>query len=410
VGITSLLRTVLCVQDTVIEKVYWEDGALKVSVRPYSRNLNRCSRCRKRRLLHDVMSRRRHLRSIDLGSCKVYLVGDTHRVRCPEHGNVVAHVPWARRRSRFTLAFEDLACWLATHCSQSTVATYLRTTWRSIRHIIARRVMSSKWPAATADLRRIGIDEISYRKGQRYITVVVNHDSGRLAWVAPGRSKEVVASFFDTVGTERCSRIRLVTRDAASWISTVVEERCPQAVQCMDPFHVVQWATNAVDQTRRALFRTTYYWSHERKTRASKSARWILLRNKADLNPEQLTGLAEIQKENKPLYRAYLLKEQLRLVFRLPTAEAQRHLDRWLIWALRSKVPQFMALAKTISKHRDGIRACIEHGASNARVEAMNISLRLIARKAYGFHSAEAFIGLAMLKHSGVCPALPGRA
>jgi transposase len=346
---------------------------------------------------------------MDLGTLMVYLVADTHRVACPEHGVVIAHVPWARPASRFTLAFEDLSCWLATHCNQTVVARYLRTTWRSIGHVIADRVGASEWPVATAELERIGIDEISYRKGQQYLTVVVDHASSRLVWAAPGRNKETVGRFFDLLGPERCSRIKVVTRDAASWISTVVSERCPQAAQCMDPFHVIQWATEAVDAVRRSLYRVPYYWSRTRRARALRGARWILLRNRDDLSDKQLAGLAEIQEANRPLYRAYLLKEQLRLVFQLPVDEAMRHLDRWLVWARRSQIPKFVKLARTIAAHRDAIRASIEHGASNGRVEAMNTGIRLLTRRAYGFHSPDALIALAMLKHGGLCPPLPGR-
>ena len=408
-GLASLLRSVLCVQDTVFGHVRLEGEDLIVDARPRARDRNRCSHCQRRCPFHDALTKGRRWRSIDLGSCMVYLVGDTHRVRCPEHGVVVAHVPWARRASRFTVAFEDQGCWLATNCNKTVVAHYLRTTWRSIGHVIEGRVATSDWPVKTADLERIGIDEISYRKGQRYLTVVVDHESGRLVWAAPGRSKAVVGSFFEALGEERCAKIKVVTRDAATWISTAVSEHCPKAVQCMDPFHVVQWATKAVDAVRRDIYRPPWYWSRSRSAQAIKGTRWILLRNRDDLTAAQTEGLAAIQKDNRPLYRAYLLKEQLRLVFQLPLAEATRHLDRWLVWARRSQIPQFVALAKTITKHRDGILASVEHQASNGRVEAMNTSIRLITRKAYGFHSANALIGLAMLKHGGLCPSLPGR-
>jgi transposase len=409
VGLASLLRSALCIQETVIERVCWEGADLIVHVRPRARDRDRCSRCRRRCRFYDRLRTGRRWRSMDLGSLMVFLVTDTHRVVCPEHGVVVAHVPWARHGSRFTLAFEDLACWLATHCNQTVAGGYLRTTWRSIGHVIEGRVTMTDWPVVTAQLKRIGIDEISYRKGQRYLTVVVDHDSGRLVWAAPGRSKETVGRFFDLLGPERCAQIEIVTRDAATWISTVVSERCPQAAQCMDPFHVVKWATEAVDAVRRELYRPPHYWSRSRRTRAVKGARWILLRNRGDLSSKQSAGLAEIQRTNRPLYRAYLLKEQLRLVFQLPVAEAMRHLDRWLVWARRSQIARFVALAHTITEHRDSIRASIERGASNGRVEAMNTGIRLLARKAYGFHSPDAMIALAMLKHGGLCPPLPGR-
>jgi transposase len=164
-----------------------------------------------------------------------------------------------------------------------------------------------------------------------------------------------------------------------------------------------------VDAVRREVFRPPRYWDRARAARAVRGARWILLRNRDDLSDKQSAGLAEIQKTNRPLYRAYLLKEQLRLVFQLPVAEAMRHLDRWLVWARRSQIARFVSLAQTIAEHRDGIRASIERGASNGRVEAMNTGIRVLTRKAYGFHGPDAVIVLAMLKHGGLCPSLPAR-
>ena len=133
----------LCVQATVFGHVRWIGEDLVVDVRPYARDRDRCSRCRRRCNFYDALTTGRRWRSIDLGSCMVYLVGDTHRVRCPEHGVVVAHVPWARHGSRFTVAFEDLGCWLATNCNKTVVAHYLRTTWRSIGRVMEGRVATS---------------------------------------------------------------------------------------------------------------------------------------------------------------------------------------------------------------------------------------------------------------------------
>ena len=350
VGFKRILRRALCLQGVVIEDDWMPDeDTLILRVKPEWSQRGRCSRCQRKGKFYDRLTPNRRWRSMDLGALRVFLEADTCRVRCPDHGVVVAHVPWARPASKLTLAMEDLACWLATEGSQSAVAEFLRITWRSVGAAIKRRVGQTDWPVHTLDLKRIGIDEISYRKGHKYLTVVVDHDSGRLIWAAPGRRKETVDQFFDLLGKERCARITLVTRDAATWISTVVADRCPNAVQCMDPFHVVQWATKAVDEVRRETWRALQYWSHPEAAKFIKGAIWILRRNRSDLSNDQLKSLAAIQKDNKHLYRAYLLKEQLRLIFQLPTDEALRLLDRWLVWARRSQIPQFVDLASTVT-------------------------------------------------------------
>jgi transposase len=409
VGLRRILKNALCLQGTVIEKVKRSDGSLLLHVRPTKGASRRCSRCLKRCSTHGRLSTGRRWRSMDLGCTRVYLEGCTYRVRCPEHGVVVAHVPWAHPGSRFTTAFVELAAWLATHSPKDTVAEFLGTTWRSVGSAIHRCLSRNEWPIHTLPLRVIGIDEISYRKGQRYITVIVDHESGRLLWAAPGTGKAVLHQFFDILGPDRCKLIEFVTRDSATWISTVIDERCPQAHQCMDPFHVVQWATKAVEKVRRSTWWNSKYWSSSTTYRNIKGAHWILRRSAEDLTEIQAEGLALIQKENRPLYRAYLLKEQLRLIFRLPYNDAIRLLERWLVWARRSKIPQFREVAKSIVREQAAIEATLRYRHTNARVEAINTSLRLIVRQAYGFHSAGPMITLAMLKHGGLCPPLPGR-
>jgi len=139
-------------------------------------------------------------------------------------------------------------------------------------------------------------------------------------------------------------------------------------------------------------------------------ARWALWKAPERLTARQRGKLATIQQTNRRLYRAYLLKEQLRVVFHEATSEgAIELLDAWVAWARRSRLPSFVKLAATISAHRASIAATLTHRLSNARMEAANTTIRLITRRAFGFHSAAALIALAMLTLGGLCPPLPGR-
>lgn len=238
------------------------------------------------------------------------------RVNCPEHGVVAAAVPWARAGSGFTRAFEDQCGWLAVHASRTAVAQLMRVAWRTIGRMVERLAdEGSKRTDLLAGLTRIGIDELSYRKGQKYLTVVVDHDSGRLVWMAPGRDTATVRKFFDALGPERSAALKLVSADGASWIDAAVSECAPQAIRCMDPFHVVQWATDALDQVRRALWQQLRQEASPARAHDLKRARWALWKNPANLNARQRHTLAWLAKSNAPLYRAYLLKESLRTVF-----------------------------------------------------------------------------------------------
>jgi transposase len=162
-------------------------------------------------------------------------------VRCHQHGVVVAAVPWARHGAGFTRGFEDTAAWLAVHTSQAAVAELLRVAWRTVGRILTRVAEEAGQGVDRLEgLRRIGIDEISHRKGHRYLTVVVDHDTGRLVWAAPGHDEATLDRFFDALGQQRSGQLNLVSADAATWIANTLARRCPQAVLCLDPFHVVR--------------------------------------------------------------------------------------------------------------------------------------------------------------------------
>jgi transposase len=370
---------------------------------------------------------RRRWRALDLGTIQAVLEAEAPRVRCPEHGPTVAAVPWARHAAGHTYAFDEQVAWLATQCSKSAITELMRIAWRTVGAIITR-----VWADVEAvhdrfaDLRRIGIDEISYKRGQRYLTVVVDHDSGRLVWAAPGRENTTLERFFDALGEERSALITHVSADGADWISAVVARRCPNAVRCADPFHIVKWATEALDDVRRQAWNAArsrpggraarIRWSRGRirqdaagAAKALKHARFALWKNPENLTTRQAAKLAWIAKTDPRLHRAYLLKEGLRLVFQLGYDEAVEALEAWIGWARRCRIPTFVDLQRRIVKHKPSILAAIEHGLSNGRIESVNTKIRLITRVAFGFKSPDALIALAMLNLGGHRPVLPGR-
>jgi len=401
----------LGLERTVVESVEIDDqGQLVAAVRAHHKDSDRCGICGRRAPGFDLGEGRRRWRALDLGTTIAHVEAEAPRVRCPEHGVVVCRVPWARHDSRFTLAFEQQVAWLAVNTSGSAVAELMRISWRSVGAICERvAAVAGRDADLLAGLKRIGIDEISHRKGHRYLTVVVDHDTGRLVWAAPGRDKATVEAFFDALGEKRAKQLKLVSCDMAGWIEAVLEKRCPKARRCVDPFHVVQLATEALDKVRREVWNEARRQGRGDVAAELKGARYALWKNPENLTTRQQSKLADIERLNRPLYRAYLLKEQLRQIYRLGPRAAVRLLDEWLDWARRSRLRPFVKLARTITEQREGIVAAIRHGLSNARVEAINTQIRLIARRAFGFHSPQALISLAMLKLGGLCPPLPGR-
>jgi transposase len=417
-------------KSTVVERVDFDEvvGVVVASVRPRA-GRSRCGVCGRRSAGYDRGEGRRRWRTLDFGTVQVWLEADAPRVGCRVHGPTVRQVPWARHGAGHTKVFDQQVAWLATQCSKTAICALMRVAWRTVGAIIAR-VWADVEAAHDqfAGLERIGIDEISYKRGYKYLTVVVDHDTGRLVWAAPGHDKATLNRFFDALaasgksaGEDRGAAISHVSADGADWIAKVVTDRCPTAIRCADPFHVVKWATDALDQVRREI------WNHARRAggqtrshghgrrdaignaKAVKDARYALWKNPEHLTANQQVKLDWIAKTNPTLYRAYLLKEGLRTVFRLDHDEAAEALDRWCSWARRCRIPIFVDLQRRILAHRENILAAIKHGLSNGRIESVNTKIRLITRIAFGFRSATPLIALAMLNLGGHRPTLPGR-
>jgi transposase len=409
-------------QGAAVKRVECEPGdTVVVHVRVTRSARSRCGVCRRRCPGYDP-GRRRRWRALDWGTSRVFLEAQVPRVSCREHGVVVAYVPWARHDVGHTRTFDQQVAWLATRTAKSTVTTLMRIAWRTVGAIITR-----VWDQAQAEspdpfdgLRRIGIDEVSYKRGFRYLSVVVDHDTGFLLWAGEGRTRQTLARFFTELGPQRCAAITHVSSDAADWISDMVTRHCPQAVRCADPFHVVAWATEALDDTRREAWNDARRTGpriakgHDRRDAAGharrlKHARYALWKNPENLTDRQRDKLAWIAKTDPRLHRAYLLKEGLRFVFTVKGEAGRQALDRWLSWASRSRIPAFVHLAKRIRAYRSPIDAALEHGLSNALVESVNTKIRLLTRIAFGFRSAQALIALAMLSLGTHRPPLPDR-
>ena len=409
-----VFQRLLGVEQAVIERVELveERGeeVLVAAVRPYRSRRSRCSRCDRKCPGYDGGDGRRRWRGLDLGTTRTFLEADAPRVACPDHGVVVAGVPWARPGARCTRAFEDTCAWLAAHAAFTVLAALMRISWRTVAAVVARVVADLAGRTDRLDgLARIGIDEISHRRGHRYLTCVVDHDSGRLVWAAAGRDTATLLRFFDALGPQRCAQLTHVSADGAEWIHAAVHQRAPQAVLALDPFHVVSWATDALDEVRRGLWNDLRRDGKPDQAAELKGTRWALIKNPEDLTCQQRTSLAQIAATNRGLYRAYLLKEQLRAVFKVKGTAGKQLLAGWLAWAKRSRLPGFVKLAKTIERYKELIFNSLDHGLSNARSEATNTHLRVLTRRAYGFHTPEALIAMAMLTRGGLCPPLPGR-
>lgn len=408
--LNKFARVLIDIANLFVTSVAFEGYCLVVGVRP-SWEKPRCSRCGKIRPGYDHREDPVRWVHLSLGSVRIILEYAPRRVECPDCGVLVEMVPWARTNSRFTKPFEEMTAYLAQITNKTEVSKMMGISWRTVGNIVARIVADRLDPNSLDGLKRIGIDEISFRKRHNYITTVVDHDKRRIVWAAEGKNAETLDAFFDELGKERAKKIEVVTIDMSPAFIKSIKAKVPGAQIVFDLFHVLKLASEAVDKVRRNEVNKLKDLDASEEATAIKKSKYSLLKNPWNLQAKEWDKLSAIQKHNAPLYRAYLLKESLAAVFEETSVDAaEEELRRWLSWASRSKLEPFVATAKTIRMYKDDILAYIKTNLTNGIVEGFNNKLRMIANRAFGFHSADALIGMLFLCCGGVTvnPALPG--
>ena len=396
--ITTLLRSLLGLEGTRVTDVNFDELGLVIDVAPRWQR-GRCSECGEVCPSYD-RDRGRRWRHLDLAGMTLHLRYDTRRVKCPHCGVKVERVPWAETSSWFTRPFEDHVGYLAQRCDKTTVSDMMRVAWSTVGAIVQRVVARRQRGDALDGLTHIGVDELSYRRHHEYITVVVDHKRGHVVWAHPGKNADTLKAFFDELGTERCAKLEAVTIDMSGAYIKAVTECSPQAQIIFDRFHVQRLVQDAVDEVRRDEVRAA---TSPEEGKQLKGTRWQLLKSFWNLSLFDYARLSSLQRDNKRLYRAYLLKEALVRVLDCRSEWLAKHkLDEWVRWARRSRLAPFKRVASTIREHADGILAYVRSGLSNGRTEGLNGKARTVTRRSFGFHSAHGLIALLKLCCSGI--------
>ena len=396
--IQKLLRTLLGLEGTRVLDVDFDEAGLVVDVAPTWRR-PRCSECGEIAPGYD-RGRGRRWRHLDVAGMLLHLRYDTRRVDCRGCGVKVELLPWADTGSWFTRPFEDHVGYLAQRGDQTAVSSMMRVAWDTVGAIIQRVVGRHRDRDPLDGLTQIGVDELSYRRHHEYVTVVVDHKRGHVVWARPGKNADTLKAFFDELGPERCAKLEAVTIDMSGAYIKAVTECSPDAQIIFDRFHVQRLVQDAVDEVRRDEVRGA---ASDQERKQLKGTRWPLLKSFWNLSLFESSRLASLQRDNKRLYRAYLLKDSMvRVLDCRDEWLARVKLDQWIRWARRSRLEPFKRVAATIREHAEGILAYVTSGLSNGRTEGLNGKARTITRRAYGFHSAHGLIALLKLCCSGI--------
>jgi len=209
----------------------------------------------------------RSWRGLDLGATKVFLRAEIRRLACGACSRVrTEEVPWARPGARFTRDFEDVVAWLAQRMDKTAITRLLRCSWEAVAKIVTRVVADQLDDARLEEVYRIGVDEVSYRKGHRYLTVVADHDrDGAVIWAGEGKSAATLEQFYDQLGEAGCAQLQAVSLDLGAAFKKATDHKAPHARQCVDPFHLVALANQAINKARR--------WAWQPRTRPGPASR-----------------------------------------------------------------------------------------------------------------------------------------
>jgi len=374
-------------------RLYEHEGrpALDVELRARANGRPTCSGCGRRRPGYDTL-RPRRFEFVPLWGIAVYFVYAMRRVECPTCGVVVETVPWANGKNQATTTYAWFLARWAKRLSWSEVAEAFQTTWERMFRSVE---MAVTWGLAHRDLegvRSIGIDEVLWQKGYKFLTVVYQIDSGvrRLLWVGQDRKAKTLLRFFRWFGPERSARLHFICTDMWQPYLKVIARKASGAIQVLDRFHIMTCLSKAIDEVRAKEAKSLKAAGYEP---VLKGMRFCLLKRPENLTDSQEIKLAELVRYNLRTVRAYLLKEDFQFFWQyVSPAWAGKFLDRWCSRTMRSRLEPMRRVARMLRNHRplmlNWFRARGEISA--AAVEGLNNKLKVTTRKAYGFRTFRA--------------------
>lgn len=388
--VETFLRKQLGLKAHTVTKVEEIDGCMLAHIDRLGKRLLRCGVCRKRCSKVHSAQKEREWRDLSMRKASLKLRYRPRRVKCPRCGVRVEDFPWAEPWARTTKALSIAVAMLARESSWQVTARQYGLNWKSVATIVKRTVTYGLKHRLRPPVHAIGIDEVSRRKGQVYLTVVYDLERRVLLWVGHDRTEEAVRPFFtEELGKRRCRTLRTVCMDMWAPYAKLVREYAANAQLLFDRFHIVKHLHEAVDAARRELWRqlTT-------KERVDfKGTRWLLLKNPWNLTDHQKERLSTLVRWNTPIVRAWYLKEAFQLFWEYKQpARAQQHLGKWMRAAMRSRLEPFKKFVRMLRSHMDGVLAWTRTRLSNGAVEGMNNKIKSISHRSFGFRSAANFI------------------
>lgn len=351
-----------------------------------TRKTGDCPECSKRcSFIEDTYTRT--IRDLDLGPKKCFIVFDERKIRCGCGYRGVEKLDFVDKYSLHTIRFEEYVSTLCPKMNLTDAADVAKINWKTAKRIDKKYLSRLVTGLDAVCPTKLGVDEIAYRKGHNYLTVVRDLDIGRVIWIGRTRKKTALDPFFKELGAPKCSQIQVFVMDMwGPYISSVRENTNAEIV--FDVFHIAQKITEAVDKVRKQEFAKADVETRKKY----KKKRFLILKRGKKLDEEKRQTLNALMAENEKLYQAYLLKEQALDIFdERDEVTARKRLDKWFVNVKEAGISQFDTVVKTIKSYLYGIANYFKYRLTNAASEAFNNKINIIKRRAYGFHDLEYF-------------------
>lgn len=382
----EILTRLLGFKKYIAERADWFRGwiviRLKRKLGPFI-----CPQCREAYLVyHDRFDR--HLRDLDLGRRGTLLDVPQYRLDCDTCGRQRERLPFARPKARATYRFEQLLFDLTGEMTVKAVARRTQTDWRAVKDAEVRYTRGLLRKRKLDGITHLGIDEVSERKGHRYLTLVTDLNAHRVIWVGPGREKRTLRRFFRWFGRERIRRLRVVVIDMHDPYELEIAVQAPRAVIVYDRFHVMKQLNQAVDLIRRRV--QGQIPGPDR--RAIKNKRYVILKARETLSSKERVRLKEVLAANEEISTAYILKEEFREWYSCHSrSEARSYLRDWIGKVQESGIPELRKFVELLQRRRRGIRNYFLHRVTNGLSEGFNNVVKTVKKMAYGFHDSDYF-------------------
>jgi transposase len=367
--------------------------SIEVEVLPRKNSKRICSGCQKPGPGYDTSPETRRFDFVPLYGMAVVFLYSMRRVDCATCGVKVEQVPWANGNSPTT---KELSCFLARwakHMSWKEIASIFHVSWDCVYQSVKTLVQWGLIHRDLSGIKSIGVDEVQWKKGHRYQTIVYQIDAGckRLLWIGPDRTAKTLLRFFRFFGKERTAQLQFICSDMWQAYIKVIRKKASQAVHILDRFHVMQQFSKAINEVRAAEAKQLVKDGYEP---VLKGAKWLLLKRPENLTDHQAVKMKELLQYNLKSIRSHLMKEDFQRFWEYTTAGwAGKFLDQWCKRTMSSKIEPMKKVAKTLRSKKELIlnwfRA--EGALSSGVVEGLNNKLKLVTRKSYGFRTQEAY-------------------